>query len=48
MEDESGTAMISGFPAAMLDLVDNDSMNGEELCRYAEDWGVDLRKFEAS
>lgn len=47
MEDYYGTAMMSGFPAALLDLADIDSMDGEELCRYAEEQGIDLRQFEA-
>lgn len=40
-----GTAMMGGFPAAILDLADVDSMSGEELCKTAEDNGIDLRKF---
>lgn len=46
MRDYYGTAMMSGFPVAVLDLADVDSMSGEELCELAEDNGVDLRKFE--
>lgn len=45
MRDYYGTAMMGGFPAAIFDLVDVDSMSGEELCELAEDNGVDLRKF---
>lgn len=45
MRDYYGTAMMSGFPAAVLDLADVDSMSGEELCEIAEDNGIDLRKF---
>lgn len=45
MRDYYGTAMMSGFPAAVLDLADVDSMSGEELCETAEDNGIDLRKF---
>lgn len=40
-----GTAMFSGFPAALLDVADVERMSGEELCRKAEELGVDLRKF---
>lgn len=40
-----GTAMMGGFPAAILDLADVDSMSGEELCKMAEDNGVDLHDF---
>ena len=43
--DYCGTAMMSGFPAAFLDVVDIDSMDGEELCRKAEDLGADLERF---
>lgn len=43
--DYCGTAMFSGFPAALLDVADVERMSGEELCRKAEELGVDLRKF---
>ena len=43
--DYCGTAMFSGFPAALLDVVDIERMSGEELCRKAEELGVDLRRF---
>ena len=46
LEDYVGTAMFSGFPAAFLDLSDIDRMSGYELCRKAEELGVDLRRFE--
>lgn len=46
MEDEFGTAMFNGFPAALIDLADVSSMDGRELCEYAESQGVDLREFE--
>lgn len=45
MEDYVGTAMMNGFPAALLDLADIDSMDGEELCEKAEQMGVDLNDF---
>lgn len=45
MEDYAGTAMMNGFPAALLDLADIDSMSGEELCEKAEEIGVDLEDF---
>lgn len=45
MEDYTGTAMMSGFPAALLDLADIDSMSGEELCEKAEQMGIDLEDF---
>lgn len=44
--DYCGTAMFSGFPAALLDVADIERMSGEELCRKAEELGVDLRKFD--
>ncbi len=37
--------MMGGFPAAILDFADIDSMSGEELCKMAEDNGVDLHDF---
>lgn len=45
MRNYFGTAMMGGFPAAILDLADVDSMSGEELCKTAEDNGVDLHDF---
>lgn len=45
LEDYCGTAMLGGFPAAVLDVAEIEDMNGEELCRKAEELGVDLRKF---
>ena len=43
--DYCGTAAFGGFPAALLDVVDIARMDGEELCRKAEELGVDLRRF---
>ena len=43
--DYCGTAMMSGFPAAILDVADVERASGEELCRIAERMGVDLRRF---
>lgn len=43
--DYCGTAMFSGFPAAVLDVADIERASGEELCRIAERLGVDLRRF---
>lgn len=45
MKDYFGTAMMGGFPAAILDLADVDSMSGEELCKAAEENGIDPRDF---
>ena len=43
--DYCGTAMMSGFPAAVLDMADIERAGGEELCRIAERMGIDLRRF---
>ena len=43
--DYCGTAMMSGFPVAVLDVADIERASGHELCRIAESMGVDLRKF---
>lgn len=45
MRDYYGTAMFNGFPAALMDLADVDSMDGYRLCELAEREGVDLRRF---
>lgn len=45
--DYCGTAMFSGFPAAMLDVADIRNMSACELCEKAEELGIDLRRFEA-
>ena len=45
LKDYFGTAMFNGFPAALLDLSDIDSMDGTELCKKAEELGIDLTKF---
>ncbi len=44
--DYCGTAMFGGFPAALLDVMDIERMDGCELCRKAEDMGIDPRKFQ--
>lgn len=46
MEDYCGTAMFGGFPAAVLDLAQVESMDGYELCQKAESMGIDLRRFQ--
>lgn len=43
--DYCGTAVLSGFPAALLDVADIERMGGEQLCRKAEELGIDLRRF---
>ena len=45
MEDEYGTAMMSGLWPAVGDLGAVSSMSGEELCELAEREGVDLERF---
>ena len=37
--------MMGGFPAAILDLADVDSMSGEQLCKTAEDNGINPHDF---
>lgn len=46
MTDHFGTAMFNGFPTAILDLSDIESMGAYELCQKAESIGIDLRDFE--
>ncbi|MGI6221741.1 MAG: hypothetical protein ACOYIP_07770 [Coriobacteriales bacterium] len=43
--DYCGTAMFSGFPAALIDVVDIQRADGIELCKIAERLGIDLRRF---
>jgi hypothetical protein len=43
--DHCGSAMMSGFPAAILDVADIERASGEQLCRMAERMGIDLRRF---
>ena len=45
MVDYCGTAAFSGSPAAILDVVDIERMDGYELCEKAEDLGIDLERF---
>lgn len=45
MLDYCGSAMMSGFPASLVDVVDVERASGEVLCRMAERAGVDLRRF---
>ncbi len=47
MQDECGTAAFNGFPTAMVDEWEIERMDGYELCRKAEQMGVDLREFQA-
>lgn len=45
--DYCGSALFSGFPAAVIDIADIEAADGYELCQIAERLGVDLRRFEA-
>lgn len=44
--DYCGSAIFSGFPAAVLDVIDIEQVDSYELCQIAERLGIDLRKFE--
>lgn len=43
--DYCGAAMMPGFSAALVDVADIESMDPRELCKKAEDMGLDLSKF---
>ena len=43
--DCCGSAMMSGFPAALLDIADIERASDEDLCRMADRMDVDLRSF---
>ena len=43
--DKYGTAMYSGFPMAVIDLSDVESMSDEELLEYAQNQGIDIEKY---
>lgn len=43
--DYCGTAMFSGFPAALMDVADVDGASPEELIAIAERLGVDPAQF---
>lgn len=47
LKDYAGTAAFNGFPAAILDLADIECMDPRELCKKAEDIGIDLGRFVA-
>lgn len=44
--DQCSSAMFSGFPAAVLDVVDIEQADSYELRQMAERLGIDLHKFE--
>ncbi|MBR3317295.1 MAG: hypothetical protein IKG21_05700 [Atopobiaceae bacterium] len=45
LEDEYGTAAFNGSPAAISDMWDISHLDGYELCKKAEELGVDLNDF---
>ena len=45
MTDYYGTAMFSGFPMAVMDLSNVESMSDRELVELAQKKGEDLRKY---
>ncbi len=45
MEDYYGTATFNGFPAAIMDAADVESISPYELCEKAEEMGIDLNDF---
>lgn len=44
--DYCGSAIFSGFPTAIIDIVEIESADGHELCQIAEQLDVNLRQFE--
>lgn len=40
-----GSASQAGFPASLLDVGILETLSREELCKKAEDLGIDLRHF---
>lgn len=44
--DLCGTAVMSGFGPALLDVAEVERADGYELIRIAEQFGVDVRRFE--
>ncbi len=43
--DKYGTAMFSGFPAAVMDLSRIERMSDREILETAEKQGIDLNKY---
>ncbi len=43
--DKYGTAMFSGFPAAVMDLSRIERMSDREILEMAQKQGVDLSKY---
>ena len=45
MFDHIGSAVFNGSPAAIIDVMQIENMDPYELCRKAEDLGIDLNRF---
>ncbi len=43
--DKYGTAMFSGFPAAVMDLSRIERMSDQEVLETAQKQGIDLSKY---
>ncbi len=43
--DKYGTAMFSGFPAAVMDLSRIEKMSDQEILETAQKKGIDLNKY---
>ena len=42
LRDYYGTAMVSGFPMAVMELSEVDSMSDDEVIEKAEELGLDV------
>lgn len=45
LQDDMGTAMVNGFPAAIIDLINIDTLSDQELLEYAIKKKMDLNKY---
>ena len=45
LKDYYGTAMVNGFPMAVIDLSKIDRATDEELLELAQKQGMDLKKY---
>ena len=48
LKDYAGTAAFSGFPGAMMDVIDLDTMDDKELMEKARELGVDPDEWDDS
>ena len=46
LENYYGTAMFSGFPAAVIDLAQVENASPQELVELSRRAGLDLREYE--